>query len=305
MKTILIIGGAGFIGSNFSEYFLDKGYKVISYDIKKSIIFNRNLLNIIGNSTDTMKIKNIFENEKIDFVIYTLTSFWIVDGNESYERLISENLTPIIDILNMMKDNDVNKFIYISSGGAIYGESGIPINENAENQPVSFYGWIKEAAEAYIKYNSRINNDFKYIIFRPSNVYGKYQELNRIIGVALKNAYTHEKMNIFGSIDTKKDYIHIDDFSEIVLSLIEKEKWNEIYNVGSGIETSIKEILENAKKITNNEIDITNYEGKKGDISYSVLNIDKIKKILDKNEFINVYDGMEMMFEYVKQKLKE
>ena len=303
MKTILIVGGAGFMGCNFSEYFLEKGYKVIIYDIKKSKIVDENLINVLGNSKDTYKIKKIFEEYEVDFVIYTLTSFWIVDSNESYDELVSENLSPIISILNIMKEYDVNKFIYMSSGGSIYGESNEPIRESSENQPISFYGWIKEAAETYIKYMSRVNKDLKYIIFRPSNVYGKYQELNRIIGVALKNTYIGERMNIFGSIDTKKDYIHIDDFSEIVLSLIENDKWNEIYNVGSGVGTSTKEILEYAQKIVNKKLDINYSESKTGDIAYSVLNVDKVKKILGKDNFMSVYDGMEKMFDYVKKEL--
>ena len=270
MQTVLMIGGAGFMGCNFSEYFLNKGYKIISYDIKESRIKHENLINVIGNSKDTNKFKEIFDNNKIDLVIYTLTSFWIVDSNESYQELISENLAPIIDLLNIMKEHNVNKFIYISSGGSIYGQSEKPIPENAEKLPVSFYGWIKEAAETYIQYAARTNKDLKYIIFRPSNVYGKYQQLNRIIGVALKNAYTNTEMNIFGDITTQKDYIHINDFSEIVLTLIEKEKWNDVYNIGSGVGTSTKEILEYAEKVTGKKMTI-NYKETKTVNSAAVL----------------------------------
>lgn len=303
MQTVLMIGGAGFMGCNFSEYFLNKGYKVISYDIKESRIKHENLINVVGNSKNTDKFKEIFDNYKVDLVIYTLTSFWIVDSNESYQELVSENLAPIIDLLNIMKEHDVNKFIYISSGGSIYGQSTKPIPEEAEKLPVSFYGWIKEAAETYVQYAARTNKNLKYIIFRPSNVYGKYQQLNRIIGVALKNAYTGTEMNIFGDITTQKDYIHINDFSEIVLTLIEKEKWNDVYNIGSGEGTSTKEILDFAQKITGKEMKINYKETKTGDITYSVLNVDKIKNILGKDKFMNVYEGMKDMFEYVKEEL--
>lgn len=303
MQTVLMIGGAGFMGCNFSEYFLNKGYKVISYDIKESRIKHENLINVVGNSKNTDKFKEIFDNYKVDLVIYTLTSFWIVDSNESYQELVSENLAPIIDLLNIMKEHNVNKFIYISSGGSIYGQSTKPIPEEAEKLPVSFYGWIKEAAETYVQYAARTNKNLKYIIFRPSNVYGKYQQLNRIIGVALKNAYTGTEMNIFGDITTQKDYIHINDFSEIVLTLIEKEKWNDVYNIGSGEGTSTKEILDFAQKITGKEMKINYKETKTGDITYSVLNVDKIKNILGKDKFMNVYEGMKDMFEYVKEEL--
>ena len=248
--------------------------------------------------------KEIFDNYKVDLVIYTLTSFFIVDSNESYQELVSENLAPIIDLLNIMKEHNVNKFIYISSGGSIYGQSTKPIPEEAEKLPVSFYGWIKEAAETYVQYAARTNKNLKYIIFRPSNVYGKYQQLNRIIGVALKNAYTGTEMNIFGDITTQKDYIHINDFSEIVLTLIEKEKWNDVYNIGSGEGTSTKEILDFAQKITGKEMKINYKETKTGDITYSVLNVDKIKNILGKDKFLSVGEGMKDMFEYVKEELK-
>ena len=112
-------------------------------------------------------------------------------------------------------------------------------------------------------------------------------------------------MNIFGDIDTKKDYIHIDDFSEIVLTLIEKEKWNDVYNIGSGEPTSTKEILEYAQEITGNKMKINYKETKTGDINYSVLNVDKVKNILGKNSFLNVFDGMKDMFEYVKNEINK
>ena len=305
MQTILIFGGGGFMGTNFSEYFVNKNYKVISYDVIKSKIEHENLISVIGNSTDVEKIEEIFKTNKIDFVIHTLTSFWVVDGVESYQKLISENLSSTIDLLNIMDRYDVNRFIYVSSGGSIYGESNKPINEDAEKEPVSFYGWLKEAVESYISYLSRTNPKFKYIIFRPSNVYGKYQQLNRIIGVALKNAHLNEGMNIFGDINTQKDYIYIEDFCEVVFSLIEKNNWNEIYNIGSGVGVSTKDILEMAEKITGNKMEINYKETKKGDITYNVLDVDKIKNEVGKNEFLDIYAGMSKMFEYVKVELEK
>ena len=110
-------------------------------------------------------------------------------------------------------------------------------------------------------------------------------------------------MNIFGDINTQKDYIHIDDFSEIVLTLIEKEKWNDVYNIGSGEATSTKEILEYAQEITGNKMKINYKETKTGDINYSVLNVDKVKNILGKSKFLNTFDGMKAMFKYVKSEI--
>ena len=303
MQTILIVGGAGFMGCNFSEYFLKKGYKIINYDIRESRIKNENIINIVGNSKESYKFKEIFNKYEIDIIIYTLTSFIVVDENESYQELISENFTPIIDLFECMKNSKTKKFIYISSGGSIYGKTTKPASEKTEKLPISFYGWLKDVAESYIQYMARTNENLNYLIFRPSNVYGKYQRLNMLIGVSLKNAYMGLEMNIFGDKTIEKDYIHIDDFSELIDILIEKGKWNEIYNIGSGKGTSIEEILKNAEKITGKKMNLKYKEVKTGDVSYSVLNIDKIKKVTGKNKFIDVYDGMSDMFKYVKKEL--
>jgi UDP-glucose 4-epimerase len=303
VKNILIIGGSGFMGANFTEYFLGKGYKVISFSRSPIRIQHENVISICGDSRDAAKIEEIFTNYDIDLVVFTLTSFWVVDGVSSYQDLTAINLAAFIDVLNIMKRNNVNNIIYISSGGSIYGQSDKPIPENAPLCPVSFYGWIKEAAESYLKYEARINPALNYLIFRPSNVYGKYQQLNRIIGVALKNTYLGIPMNIFGGADTKKDYIYIDDFCEIIFETINKGVWNETYNIGSGVGTSIRDILELAQEVVNKPLSVEYGKQKEGDISYSVLNVDKVKMISGKNNFISVRDGMAKMYPYVVEEL--
>ena len=303
MKTILIIGGSGFMGANFTEYFVAKGYKVISFSNSPTRIQHENVVNICGDSRDAETINGIFVNYKIDLVVYTLTSFWVVDGVSSYQDLTAINLTAFIDVLNIMKRHDVNDVIYISSGGSIYGESDRPIPEDASLCPVSFYGWIKEAAESYLKYEARINSNLRYLVFRPSNVYGKYQQLNRIIGVALKNTYLDIPMNIYGGADTKKDYIYIDDFCEIIFDILNKNTWNETYNIGSGVGTSIREILEIAQEVVNKQLTVEYGEQKEGDLSYSVLNVDKVKKAVGKQSFTNVKEGMRKMYPYVVEEL--
>ena len=86
--------------------------------------------------------------------------------------------------------------------------------------------------------------------------------------------------------------------------MIEKEKWNDVYNIGSGEATSTKEILDYAQEITGNKMKINYKETKTGDINYSVLNVEKVKNILEKNNFLNTFDGMKNMFEYVKEEIE-
>ncbi|WP_459175812.1 NAD-dependent epimerase/dehydratase family protein [Ewingella americana] len=303
METILIVGGSGFMGANFTEYFVNNNYRVINYSRTDTRIQHENVINVCGDSRDVEKLESIFTEYKIDLVIHSLTSFWVVDGVSSYQDLTAINLTAFIDLTSIMKKHDVNKLVYVSSGGSIYGPSNDPIAESAPLAPVSFYGWIKEACESYLAYEARINPKFQYIIFRPSNVYGKYQQINRIIGVALKNVHLGNPMNIFGDVNTKKDYIYIDDFCEIIFGILKKNNWNQIYNIGSGVGTSTKEILELAQKVANKKMEINLQNQKAGDITYSVLDVEKVKHEVDKKHFVSVEDGMAEMYKYVLAEL--
>ena len=303
MQTILIVGGSGFMGTNFTEYFVNNNYRVINFSRTETRIKHENVINVCGDSRDIEKLESIFVNYKVDLVIHSLTSFWVVDGVSSYQDLTAINLTAFIDLTSVMKKHKVHKLVYVSSGGSIYGASNDPISEDAAIAPVSFYGWIKEASESYLAYESRINPDFQYIVFRPSNVYGQYQQLNRIIGVALKNAHQGNPMNIFGDVNTRKDYIYIDDFCDIIFGILQKGEWNKVYNIGSGVGTSTKEILEYAQKIAGRKMEINLQNQKAGDINYSVLNVDKVKKELNKTSFVGVEEGMAKMYSYVLSEL--
>ncbi len=305
MKTILVVGGSGFIGSNLIEYFCERGYKVINFSRSKVHIHHDNLTNVYGNCTNMELMDSVFATHKIDLVIHSLMSFSTMTDLESCQEHTSTNLSALIDLTNVMKKYGTDKLVFISSGGAVYGVSDEPIMESHETAPVSFYGWMKEVSEKYLEFFIRTNPEFQYIILRPANVYGRYQKLDRLIGVSLKNACLGLPITIFGDVDTKKDYLHIDDFCDIVYRAVNLNKWNEIYNLGSGVGTSIKEILDSVQRVTNREITINIKEMKTGDVPYNILNIDKIIKELKKKDFVSVEDGIRDMYEYVIKTLSK
>lgn len=305
MKTILIIGGSGFIGSNLIEYFCERGHKVVNFSRSECNIEHSNLTNVYGNCTNMALMDTVFADHKIDLVIHSLMSFSTMSDLQSCQEHTSTNLAALIDLTNVMKKYGTNELVFISSGGAVYGISDTPILESHETAPVSFYGWMKEVSEKYLEFFIRTNPDFKYIILRPANVYGRYQKLDRLIGVSLKNACLDLPITIFGDVNTKKDYLHIDDLCDIVYRAISKDKWYEIYNLGSGVGTSIQEILECVKRVTSKSITVDIQEMKTGDVPYNILNIDKIISELQKRDFVSVEEGIRSMYEYVIRKLAQ
>ncbi|MGC0934814.1 NAD-dependent epimerase/dehydratase family protein [Pantoea agglomerans] len=299
MPTILIIGGSGFIGANLAEYFCNQDYQVINFGRSATPIQHKNVVNILGDFRKIDDVEAVFSNYKIDIVVHALTSFTVKYDMTGCQDAIALNLSAFIDLLTMMNKHGVNKIVYLSSGGSIYGVSKEPLREDHKISPVSFYGWIKEVTESYIAFASRINPELKFLILRPANVYGKYQKLDRIIGVTLKNAHLNLPMNIFGNNEIRKDYIHINDFCDIIDRLIDRNCWNNTYNIGSGVGTSIKEIIEIAEKIVGCKMNVILQEQHAGDVSYSILDVDKVKKATGKASYIDVEEGMVDMNNYV------
>ncbi len=163
---------------------------------------------------------------------------------------------------------------------------------------------MKDSIENYSKFHSRIDREFNYIIIHTANVYGKYKKLDKIIGVALKYAYLGLTLNVSGGTKNCKDYIHVSDLCEITANLILKDAWNGIYNAGTGVGTTLKDIISSAEKVTGKPLNYELHEQKAGDVTYSVLdNNNKVKKLVNKSYYKNISEGMTEMYEHVIQVL--
>lgn len=301
MKTVLIIGGSGFIGANIAEYFCKKNYKVINYGRSIAPVKHENLVNICGNINDAVSVETVFKNNAIDYVIHSMTTFSSMDEFDSCQDAVSLNLSSLIDLVKIMCKYNVYHMIYISSGGAIYGCSDEPLREEDHITPVSFYGWLKEVTERFLSFTARTNENFKYIILRPANVYGKYQKINRIIGVTLKSAILGLPVNIYGTLDICKDYIHVNDLTESIDKLIDGGRWNEIYNLGTGVGTSLSEIFQCVEKVTGKTVIYHLHEKKTGDVPFNILDNSKLTSTIEKKRFLSIEEGINDMHDYVRK----
>lgn len=305
MQKILVIGGSGFIGSNLIEHFCKLNYTIINYGRSPSAFIHENVINIYGSISDNEKLDNLFKEHCIEAVVHSMTTFSALEDVEYCQEHLSLNLSAFIDLISIMKKNKVNKLVYISSGGSVYGKSTSVLKENDLTAPESFYGWMKESAENYLKFNSRIDSAFNYIIIRPANVYGKYQKLDKIIGVALKYAHLGLTLNIYGSTAIRKDYIYINDLCEIISSLMLSDAWNDIYNVGTGVGTTLQEIIRSAEIVTGKPLRYEVSESKNGDVSFSVLDNSKVNIKINKSNYMDINKGMAEMYKYVTKVLNK
>lgn len=292
MTTILLLGGFGFIGTNILKYVessknLSDRYQFIVFDRNQEhprrIRFKTIKKIYSGEFTDEFYLDKIFAENKIDIVIHSLSS--TVPATSSNARFdVESNLLPTLNLLDAMRKYKVKDIIYISSGGAIYGDVLKKVhNEEDAVYPKSSYGVVKLAIEKYLLSYSELYG-FNTMILRLSNPFGKYHYNDKqgVINVAIRCAIRQQTFKIWGEGDGIKDYIFIEDFCSILFLLIENGIDSTVYNVGGGIHLSVNDICEYVKQIhpgfeydhlpasfldvQNFELDITKLRNKLGKI---------------------------------------
>ena len=287
-KNILLLGGYGFIGTNILSY-IDKKllpYNVIVVDRNEhhpmNLHFNCIIKSYANDWSNESFIKEVFQSNEIDIVMHSISAT-IPSLSNSARYDVEANLLPTISVLDAMRENNCRNIVFISSGGAIYSESTMLHSENADVFPKSTYGVTKLAIEKFI-FQYAIQYAMRPLILRLSNPYGKYHTSMRqgIINVAMRRAKNNEPIHVWGNGNASKDYIYIEDFCEVLFSLLEKNVYGEVINVGSGHTYTINQILLNIKKYFPNIVWIYDKSNSR-DTSTVRLSTEKMNKYIHLN----------------------
>lgn len=304
IKNILILGGAGFIGSNLAKFFVAKNKNVIIFDQENA---NFDKINDIldqvkiykGDINKIEDINQIFNDHKIDLVLHLASS--VIPSTPPSEETKEHELRSTTNIINLMHEKEIDRFIYFSSGGVIYGKNGKEINkENDPTCPINFYGQLKLVIEKSIQKSNKV----KYIIIRPSNLYGTNQSLHGnqgIIPVTIGKIINKEVIEIWGDGEIVRDFLHIDDLCHAIYSII-NGKWNEIYNVSSGKGTSINKVLETIKKVTKINFKSIYKENRNVDIPKNILDYSKIRETTNWRPMVNLETGISKFWKSINKK---
>ncbi|OGF39112.1 hypothetical protein A2531_06370 [Candidatus Falkowbacteria bacterium RIFOXYD2_FULL_34_120] len=293
-NRIIITGGKGFIGSHLIKNLTAKNYKnLLSIDKHKSK--NQSTKTVVGDFFDTKILNNTLQKD--DTVIHMACSSVPALSETDKEKDIQENLIGSIKLFQACVEKQVKKVIYFSSGGTVYGNYGKrAIKETDAQNPFNAHGAMKLAVEKYLQVFSHVHG-LNYIILRPGNPYGRTIDNHKnqgIIDIFLKKITNNEPLEIWGDGKIVRDYIHINDLTGLIIKIIENEVNNEIFNAGTGIGTSINELIKIIKKTTGKNITV-NYRGTRNfDVKYNILNIEKAKKLLNWQPRINIEQGVKM-----------
>lgn len=300
-KKILIVGGTGFLGYHFAKLCLKKNYKVFSVSRKKPN--NLRKLKKVNYIFFDISKKNYFK--KLNFlrkVNYILNFGGEVD-HKNINKVYKSHYVGVKNLVKFYLNSDVEKFIQIGSSME-YGICRSPNSENTLCNPISNYGCTKlKATDFLLKMNDK--KKFPSIILRPYQVYGPYQDPNRLIPFVIKNCLKGKTFPTSKG-NQKRDFIHVQDFVNAVFKIMKKKKLEgNIFNIGYGKPIAVKKIIQNIKSL------IGAGEPKFGEISLrkeeklvTYPNISKIKKNINWYPKITIKKGLRKTINYYKKALE-
>lgn len=303
MKTILITGGSGFIGSALCQYYLEKKFKVINFDIQENAILTnkKNYFFIQGDIQIKQNLEKAYKR-KVDYVIHLA---YINGTQRFYEipiKILNIAALGIVNCCELTSKYNVSKFAVASSSEVYHNPSKIPTDENELLKisdifnPRFSYGGGKIFSELYSQnffYEKKIKN---LIIFRPHNIYsnkmGNYHVLPQLFQkINMQISKSSIKLKIQGTGREVRSFMHINDFVKAFDLVFFSKHKNGIFNIGNDDQITIAALVKKISKLIKKKIVISNEKLKEGSPSIRLPDITKISK-LGYKQSISLNDGL-------------
>lgn len=261
--TMLVTGGYGFIGTNFIRYLISKTpFNIVNVD-KKTYAANersledielamsnipldkRRFISLGADIADYNTMCGILDRYNIDYIV-NFAALSHVDNSikdKAYESFIANNITGVASLLEAMKDNGcVKRFLQVSTD-EVYGSiSQGAFSENSPFNPSSIYSATKAAAENIVMSYYKTHG-LNVIITRASNNVGFYQNTEKLIPKAITNLIIGEPIPLMGDGSNVRDWLHVDDHINGILTVLLKGRVGEAYNISGGNEKTNREII--------------------------------------------------------------
>lgn len=294
---IIVTGGAGFIGSWVCEAYISEGHEVLVVDnlstgsednIPPEAEF------VECDVRDSARLEKTFRQFHPEVVNHHAAQINVRDSVENPGFDADVNIGGSLNVLRLCAEHKTEKFIFSSTGGALYGEpEKLPADESSPALPLSPYGISKLSTENYVRYYSK-SHGFGHVILRYANVYGERQNPEGeagVIGIFCEKIISGKTCIIFGDGEQTRDYVHVSDVSRAnLLAAILKQEGT--FNIGTSIEISVNDIVRILGEVTKTEFTTVHEKERPGEVKRISLDCSLAAESLGWNAQITLNEGL-------------
>jgi len=304
--SVLVTGGAGFIGSHVVDELISFGENVIVLDdlsggFKENV--NNKALFIEGDICDYELIKKIFNENRIEYVFHLAA--YAAEGLSHFIKRFNynNNLIGSVNLINQSVINKVKCFVFTSSI-AVYGKNQLPMTEDTVPMPEDSYGIAKYAVELELECSHKMFG-LNYIIFRPHNVYGERQNIGdkyrNVIGIFMNQILQNKPLTVFGDGEQSRAFSYIGDVAPIIAKSIRiNEAYNDVFNVGADIPYTINQLIQKVREVMSAEPEVR-YLDPRNEVVHAYSSHKKAETVFKLQEKTELETGLLKMSEWVKR----
>jgi UDP-glucose 4-epimerase len=302
----LVTGGAGFIGAHVTNELVKAGHKVVVLD-DLSGGFEENVnpaaIFIKGSILDLKLLEQLFNEHKFDYV-YHLAAYAAEGLSHFIKRFnYSNNLIGSVNLINESVKHKVKCFVFTSSI-AVYGKGQLPMREDMIPMPEDPYGIAKLAVEQDLKTTHEMFG-MNYIIFRPHNVYGEYQNLGdkyrNVVGMFMNQLMQGKQLSVFGDGLQTRAFSYIGDMAPVIANSVNvKEAYNEIINIGADKDYTVKELAERVMEAMGLSGELR-YLPARNEVMHAYSDHSKAKRIFGEGHQTTLLEGLQKMEGWAKK----
>ncbi len=306
MTTSIVTGGAGFIGAHVVNELIALGHRVLVIDdlsggYKENVHPKAEFYKL--SVEDHQSLAKIFNENKIDYV-YHLAAY-AAEGLSHFIRRFNytNNLIGSVNLINEAVKHKIKCFVFTSSI-AVYGEGQVPMTEEMTPKPEDPYGIAKYAVEQDLKAAQEIFG-LDYIIFRPHNVYGEYQNIadkyRNVVGIFMNQILQGKELSIFGDGTQKRAFSYIGDVAPYIARSVDiKEAYGEVFNIGADKEFEVNELAKVVMETMGKEAKI-NYLPARNEVLNAYSDHSKAKNTFGISKDTSLEEGIKKMAAWVKK----